>query len=82
MHPFPERRGGFTVRRDATKYCRVCKLAGKNDSVVKSHNIGDCFFFTSQDQADLVARLNTAQMEYEVDTSESSPYYDLGVDEA
>ena len=50
----------------------------KNDSVVRSHNIGDCFFFTSQDQADLVARLNTAQLEYEVDTGDNSPYYDMG----
>ena len=63
-------------------YCRVCKLAGKNDSVVRSYNIGDCFFFTSQDQADLVARLNTAQLEYKVDTGEHSPYYDFGEEDA
>ena len=88
LNPFPTRgsstsRGGSTVKKEADRYCRVCKLAGKNDSVVRSHNIGDCFFFTSQDQADLVARLNTAQLEYEVDTGDNSPYYDLqGEDEA
>ena len=77
QHPF-RGRGAHAVKKDVDMYCRVCKLAGKNDSVVRSYNIGDCFFFTSQDQADLVARLNTAQLEYQVDTGEHSPYYDLG----
>ena len=80
-HPF-RGRGASTVRKNGDTYCRVCKLAGKHDSVVRSHNIGDCFFFTSQDQADLVARLNTAQLEDQWDTGELSPYYDMGEEDS
>ena len=78
----PFTRRGQTSKPDTGKFCRVCKLAGKLDAVVRSHNIGECFFFTKQDQVDLVTSLNTAQLEYQVDTSEASPYYNLEEDQA
>ena len=65
-----------------SKFCRVCKLAGKLDAVFRSHNIGECFFFTKQDQVDLVASLNTAQLECQFDTSDASPYYNMEEEQA
>ena len=60
-------------------HCRVCKLAGKSDAVVRSHTIGQCYFFTKQDQADLLANLNT--METNFTTGPDSPYYQVEEDQ-
>ena len=57
-------------------WCRICKLAGKSESVVRSHNIGKCYFFTKQDQADLLANLSL--IDTDIDTGNDSPYYDDG----
>ena len=59
------------------KGCRVCRLAGKTDAVVNSHNMKDCFFFTPQDHADF-ATLSTAEQDKEQYTGADSPYYDQG----
>ena len=69
-------RGGQTGRTDASKgSCRICRLAGKSESVYKSHHIGNCYFFTEKDQKDLMSGLNSLQLEDAVDTGPDSPYY-------
>ena len=76
-------RGGFrrpgrgqTGRADSGKMCRVCRLAGKNETVYRSHNVGSCYFFNRQERADLITGLNTLQLD-ENDTGADSPFYDM-----
>ena len=76
--PFNPR--GQNGRADTNKICRVCRLAGKTEAVYRSHDIGSCFFFTKQDQTDLMAGLNSLQVDT-VDTGADSPYYDLESEE-
>ena len=77
----PFRQGGQTDRADSGQLCRVCRLAGKTESVYRSHNIGNCKFFTEKDQMDLLAGLNSVQVTTREDTGPDSPYYDMEEEE-
>ena len=69
-------RGGQTGGADSSRgSCRICRLAGKSESVYKSHNIGSCYFFTEKDQKDLLSGLNSLQLDDAADTGPDSPYY-------
>ena len=70
-------KSGHSSNADSGKSCRVCKLAGKSDAVVRSHNIGNCFFFTKQDQEDLLASLSNVNLDTDMNTGVDSPYYDM-----
>ena len=73
----PFTRGGQTGRAGSgSSTCRICKLAGKSESVYRSHNVGNCYFFTEEDEKDLLAgRLSSVMVDTTVDTGPNSPYY-------
>ena len=73
----PFSRGAQTGRAGSSgPTCRICKLAGKSESVYRSHHVGDCYFFTEQDEKDLLAgRLSSVMVDTTVDTGPDSPYY-------
>lgn len=77
----PFNRGGQTGRADSSKLCRVCRLAGKTESVYRSHNVGTCRFFNEQEQVDLVSNLNALYLDDKVDTGPNSPFYDYEEEE-
>ena len=70
---------GQTGRAGTGMLCRVCRLAGKNESVYRSHNVGSCYFFTKRDQADLMTGLSSLHLSH--DTGADSPYYELDEEE-
>ena len=75
------RRGQTAGRAEATnnkRPCRLCKLAGKTEAVYFSHNIGNCQFFTEQDEEDLMSGISSFHMVGDtVNTGPDSPFYEL-----
>ena len=48
--------------RVGKKFCRICKLAGKNALIFESHRIGACSYLTDRDWEDLKATLNAVEL--------------------
>ena len=44
------------------KFCRICKVAGKNATMYESHTIGSCSYLTDRDWQDLKTALRSVEL--------------------
>ena len=56
-------RNKFGNSRPRQPFCRMCKLAGSQPSIFKSHEIGECELLTEQDVKSIVAKLNRVDLQ-------------------